>query len=73
MHIDDKISSSSIRLCFSKYNTIDEVNIASKIIAEVYQNIINDMKYVGGENYEQGDMITKIKNYIWRRKKCFRA
>ena len=42
MHIDDKISSSSIRLCFSKYNTIDEVNIASKIIAEVYQNIIND-------------------------------
>ena len=42
MHLDDDISKSSIRLCFSKYNTIDEVDRASKILTDIYSNILED-------------------------------
>ena len=40
MHLDDEISKSSIRLCFSKFNTMDEAKIAANIISENYKCLI---------------------------------
>jgi cysteine desulfurase len=37
MHLDDEISKSSIRLCFSKYNTFGEANKAANLMYEKYK------------------------------------
>ena len=37
MHLDDEISKSSIRLCFSKYNTFDEAKKAANLMYEKYK------------------------------------
>ena len=39
MHLDDDISKSSIRLCFSKYNTFDEAKQAADLMCEKYNLI----------------------------------
>ena len=39
MHLSEEISKSSIRLCFSKYNTSDEVIEATKIMHSHYYEV----------------------------------
>lgn len=41
LHLSEEISKSSIRLCFSKYNTIEEINRAVDLIYQNYINISN--------------------------------
>ena len=41
LHLSEEISKSSIRLCFSKYNTIEEINQAVDLIYQNYINISN--------------------------------
>ena len=41
MHLSEEISKSSIRLCFSKYNTPNEAVNAAEIMHNQYKQVIN--------------------------------